>query len=80
MAPEVFLCQKEFSGWQADVWSLGVCLYAMLCGQVPFKGRSITELRDSIIGDKLKYPADCVSKLSKEARHLVKIMLKKDPD
>lgn len=49
MAPEVFECSEEFSGQQADVWSLGVCLFAMLCGMVPFKGRSVTELRHNII-------------------------------
>lgn len=80
MAPEVFSCAKEFSGQQADVWSLGICLFAMLCGQVPFKGRSITELRDSIVSGKLMYPAEEKNKLSREARHLIKIMLRKNPD
>jgi len=78
MAPEVFSCDKEFSGQQADVWSLGICLFAMLCGQVPFKGRSITELRDSIISGKLMYPVEEKNKLSREARHLIKIMLRKN--
>ena len=79
MAPEVFLCTKEYSGQQADVWSLGICLYAMLCGMVPFKGRSIEELRDCIINEPLKYTKEIKSKLSREARHLIKRMLIKDP-
>ena len=79
MAPEVFECTKEFSGQQADVWSLGVCLFAMLCGMVPFKGRSVTELRNNIINSPLKYPVEDKKKLSREARHLIKIMLRKDP-
>ena len=50
----------------------------MLFGQVPFKGRSITELRDSIVSGKLMYPAEEKNKLSREARHLIKIMLRKN--
>ena len=49
LAPEVFKGDEAFSGKLADIWSLGMCLYAMLCGMVPFKGRSITDLRDCII-------------------------------
>lgn len=79
MAPEVFRCDKEFLGQQADVWSLGICLFAMVCGSVPFKGRSITELRDAILAAPLKFPAEVKGKLSREANHLIKIMLHKDP-
>ena len=50
----------------------------MLCGMVPFKGRNIHELKDSIVEDKLKLPTGTENKLSREAMHLVKIMLKKD--
>ena len=78
MAPEVFLCDQKYSGQKADVWSLGVCLFAMLCGMVPFKGRSITDLKDAIVNQTLKYPKESKKKLSREARHLIKIMLRKD--
>ena len=78
MAPEVFKCTEPYDGRQSDVWSLGVCLFAMLCGMVPFKGRNIHELKDSIVEDKLKFPTEIESKLSKEAKHLVRIMLRKD--
>jgi serine/threonine protein kinase len=79
MAPEVFECTTEFSGYKADVWSLGICLFAMLCGMVPFKGRNISELKQSIISETLKYSGDAKQKLSREVRNLVKIMLRKDP-
>ena len=78
MAPEVYASKGEFSGQKADVWSLGVCLYAMVCGMVPFKGRGLNELKDAILSSRLKFPEDEVS-LSREVKHLIKQMLRKEP-
>uniref|UniRef100_A0A8D2AL35 non-specific serine/threonine protein kinase n=1 Tax=Sciurus vulgaris TaxID=55149 RepID=A0A8D2AL35_SCIVU len=35
-APEI-LMSKKYSGEQADLWSLGIILYAMVTGKLPFK-------------------------------------------
>ena len=44
IAPEV--CEnKGYEGYQSDVWSSGVVLYAMLYGTVPFKASNMTELQ-----------------------------------
>lgn len=43
MAPEI-VSRKEYSGPPADVWALGVLLYAMLCGGFPFKASADKEL------------------------------------
>jgi calcium-dependent protein kinase len=41
IAPEVI--RKEF-GKECDIWSIGVILFVVLCGNPPFKGSSIQEV------------------------------------
>lgn len=43
-APEIFL-GKPYNGIRADNWSLGVCLYAMVCGRLPL-AQTKADLRD----------------------------------
>ena len=52
IAPEI-LKDKGYSGFKVDVWSAGVCLYAMLVGTVPFKGSTMSELHYLILQGKL---------------------------
>ncbi len=44
MAPEVM--KKQENGLKADIWSLGVLLYALICGEPPYDGNSYTQLRE----------------------------------
>ena len=40
-APELVSC-KNYLGSEADIWSMGVLLYALLCGFLPFADENIT--------------------------------------
>jgi 5'-AMP-activated protein kinase catalytic alpha subunit len=43
IAPEI-LKDQGYNGFKVDMWSAGVCLYAMLIGSVPFKAGTMAAL------------------------------------
>ena len=66
IAPEI-LRDKGYEGFQCDVWSAGVVLFAMLYGTVPFKANNMSELQSLILKAKYTLKDD----VSEEARSLL---------
>ncbi|XP_048195698.1 sperm motility kinase 4A-like [Perognathus longimembris pacificus] len=50
-APEMFN-QQRYQGPKVDVWSLGVLLYYMVMGDVPYPGTSWIEVKKQVLGGK----------------------------
>lgn len=48
--------KKEYAGAAADMWSLGVILYAMVCGYLPFEANSVPALFEKITKRKFEVP------------------------
>ncbi|GJZ03899.1 CDPK-related kinase 5-like protein, partial [Tanacetum coccineum] len=76
VAPEVL--QRSY-GTEADVWSIGVIAFVLLCGSRPFWGRTETGIFRAVIKNEPNYDEASWSKVSFEAKDFVKILLNKDP-
>ena len=74
IAPEI-LINKGYEGFGVDIWSAGVVLYAMLSGNVPFRGNNLKELHDLIINGTYKE----IKGISTEAEDLLKKILEVEP-
>ncbi|XP_026869468.2 serine/threonine-protein kinase SIK2 isoform X1 [Electrophorus electricus] len=73
-APEVFEGQ-QYEGPQLDIWSMGVVLYVLVCGALPFDGPSLPVLRQRVLEGRFRIPYF----MTEDCEHLIRRMLVLDP-
>ncbi|XP_030648574.1 serine/threonine-protein kinase SIK2a [Chanos chanos] len=73
-APEVFEGQ-QYEGPQLDVWSMGVVLYVLVCGALPFDGPTLPILRQRVLEGRFRIPYF----MTEDCEHLIRRMLVLDP-
>ncbi|XP_067144105.1 testis-specific serine/threonine-protein kinase 2-like [Centruroides vittatus] len=74
VAPEILL-ESNYNGYKVDVWCAGICLYAMLCGRLPFIHMQQRDIYLEAI-NKITFRIP----ISNESRDLIYHMLNPDPN
>lgn len=80
-APEI-VQTKGYDGRQTDTWALGVMLYAMLVGYLPFRynaarGERVSQMFYRIVTAEVQWPT---APISSEAKEVVRQILVRQPE
>ena len=78
MAPEMLQHNHAFDH-RVDIWCLGIMLYRMLSGEIPYKSECDEDLIQEIVLKNVEYFNGKWQVISTEAKNFVENLLKKDP-
>ena len=76
MAPEIV--EKKSYTLKADIWPIGVIMYELLLGELPFNGKAGFSVEDQIKNVMLDFPKNAI--ISEAARDLITQILVYDPE
>lgn len=76
-APEIL--NRAGHAYPADLWSLGVITYCLLCGYTPFRAENKAELIEETTKARVEFHERYWKGVSKEARSFISALLQADP-
>ncbi|CEL91919.1 unnamed protein product [Vitrella brassicaformis CCMP3155] len=82
MAPEIVTNQRTkqaFCGFKADVWAMGVVLYHLVCGQLPFRAENDSALYQKILHSSSHLKVPDRLQLTPTCEDIIRRMLHHDP-
>ena len=76
LSPEIF----EYNGYsfEVDIWAIGIIIYQLILGELPFYGNDKNETREKIMNLNYVFPENAI--ISNAAKDLIKQILVKDPN
>ena len=78
MAPEIYDLRSIGYDTRCDLWSLGVVVYFLLCGYLPFQG-TLTELQSKVMRGEYQFHEEYWRHVSPSAKKLISSLLQRDP-
>mmetsp|Transcript_11288 Transcript_11288/g.17176 ORF Transcript_11288/g.17176 Transcript_11288/m.17176 type:complete len:828 (-) Transcript_11288:222-2705(-) len=77
VAPEVLT--EQGYGQETDLWSVGVIMFLVLCGKLPFDGRTQHEIICATVKGDITVSPSTWNKLSEDTKLLIRQLLHKNP-
>lgn len=79
MAPEVYDLPPNGYDFRCDMWSVGVVVYCLLGGYLPFEG-DIRQLKKRVLSGRYKFHTEYWRNVSTPAKEMIARMLQVNPD